>query len=125
MARTSSRSKPAVDEQPAATSSPAAPARGLGGEDDYVRVQALDNPGTEFTIRAEHFDDAIYKRLDKPALNNHGEPADPKYPANLPPAVPADEDTAAAPNSGDPAGDGPAQPGETENGHQAENEGVI
>lgn len=41
---------------------------------DYLRVRDKDT-GHEYTIRAEHLNAEAHEVLDKPALDNHGEPA--------------------------------------------------
>jgi hypothetical protein len=45
---------------------------------DYLRVKQKET-GHELTILADHFNDEAYTKLDKPALDAHGEPAPVKY----------------------------------------------
>lgn len=45
---------------------------------EYIRVRDKAT-GHEYTVTAARFDDASHTRLDRPALDAHGEPAAPKY----------------------------------------------
>lgn len=98
----------------------------LAGEDLYLRVQPIDNPKAEITIRAVEFDPKAHKRLNKPALDNHGEPAPPKYRKDLRAPATTEGATESTAPAGDAAGETPGtdsvQPDGTENGHQADTE---
>lgn len=45
---------------------------------EFIRVQ-LKGPGHELTIRADQFDGDAYTKVDKPALDRHGDPAAIKF----------------------------------------------
>ena len=45
---------------------------------DYLRVKDNET-GHEFTIRSDAYDKALHTKVDKPALDAHGEPAPVKY----------------------------------------------
>lgn len=45
---------------------------------DYIRVKVNDT-GHEMTISEDQFDAEVYEKLDRPALDAHGEPAPVKY----------------------------------------------
>lgn len=65
---------------------------------EFIRV-ADKVTGHEFTIRANRYDAKAHTKVDKPALDAHGDPAAPKYRTTV--AKKAAEKKAAAP--ADPA----------------------
>ena len=85
---------------------------------EYLRVRDKQTRH-EYTIRAEHFNDAAHERIDKPALDHHGEPAPMKPRTPLGKAAGGRQGRRPQENDATPE-PAPIEPTQEENGQTAE-----